>query len=124
MLKKLNKKKFNTENSEVKCYTPEIKNPFAAHSFHSKSLFLETKNKEFFGYIGSSNFAQRSYFRDNEMNFYVYSRNPKLKEIFEREREYVLEGCKDIEEVKVKRGGVRKVLDGLFWILARWTKIC
>lgn len=87
VLKKIKSEvKGNEGELTVKHFVPNMKNPFAAHSFHSKSLFVETKNKEFLGYIGSSNFAQRSYYRDNEMNFYVYSKNEKLKKIFEEEK--------------------------------------
>lgn len=105
-------------------YVPDFKNPFSAHSFHSKSLFVETGNKEFLGYIGSSNFAQRSYYRDNEMNFYVYSKNRKLKKIFEEEKKFIVNECKDIETSKNKRGVIGKMWDLIFWKVARWTKIC
>lgn len=99
-------------------------NPFSAQSFHSKSLFIETKEKEYLGFIGSSNFAQRSYSRDNEMNFYVVSKNQKLKKIFEKEKEFILNDCKDIDSSKIKRGVARGTIDRIFWAFCRWAKIC
>lgn len=105
-------------------YVPNMMNPFSAQSFHSKSLFMETKEKEYLGFIGSSNFAQRSYSRDNEMNFYVFSKNKKLKNIFEKEKEFVLEDAKDIDSSKDKRGVAKRAIDKLFWAFCRWAKIC
>ena len=106
-------------------YVPNIKNPFSAQSFHSKALFINFGNQEFLATIGSSNYAQRSYRRDNELNFFVYSRSKKLAKIMESEKNFILEDCREYDPKNNERRGVfGRLQDSLFWVLARWNNFC
>ena len=95
-------------------YFPEMDKPFKAKTFHSKGLFVKTQNDEFGSYlgtIGSGNFGERSYFRDNELNFWVYSKNPKFWSLLEGERKKIIEGCREVGEVKQKdTGGIKGIV--------------
>jgi len=51
-------------------------------TFHSKGAWFYENKEDFpsLTAIGSTNYSHRSYFRDTELNFYIYSQDPNLKE--------------------------------------------
>lgn len=81
-------------------------------TFHTKGLWLYEANEETpsLTIIGSSNYSQRSYARDNEIQLYIYSKCPKLKEKLHNENERQFKQASKIEindirndkEVKIK----------------------
>jgi len=50
-------------------------------TFHSKGLWLYENDEPYpsFSSIGSSNFSYRAYYRDTELNLYLYTQCPKFK---------------------------------------------
>lgn len=124
MMKKLKGKiesnKIPQFEKKVKFYEfyPEMDKPFKAKTFHSKGFFIKTENPEFNSYlgtIGSSNFADRSYHRDNELNFWVYSKNPKFGSMIEKERKSIVEECREYDSVKKRESG------GILGVLFNWV---
>ena len=105
-------------------FFPEYDKPFKAKTFHAKGLFVKTKNdhfESFLGTIGSGNFADRSYFRDNELNFWVYSKNPKLGQIFDNERDAMIRECRELDPKKTKsKGGLRGMI---FNLIMKFSKM-
>ena len=49
-------------------------------TFHAKGLWAEFKDDSFLTVIGSSNYSRRSDERDNEIQCYIFSKCPELKE--------------------------------------------
>ena len=88
-------------------------------------MFIQYGKSEYLASIGSSNFSQRSYERDTELNFYVYSKNSQLKKMMENERKFILEDCKEFDVNKMERRSILgKMADWIFWVFARGNKIC
>ena len=104
-------------------FFPEIDKPFKAKTFHAKGLFLKTSNQDFDSYlgtIGSGNFSDRSYFRDNELNFWVYSKNPKLGQLLEQERTEITEACRTFDPAKSRsKGGLKGLVFNLLMKLSK-----
>lgn len=104
-------------------FFPEIDKPFKAKTFHAKGMFLKTTNKDFesfLGTIGSGNFSDRSYFRDNELNFWVYSKNPKLGQLLEEERTEITEACKIFDPTKSRsKGGLKGLIFNLLMKISK-----
>lgn len=123
VLKQL-KSEDKNKSTKVYQFTPNIKKPFTAQSFHSKYLFLENDQGEYLMQIGSGNYAQRSYYKDNEINFYVYSKNEKLKKMALSEKKYIMSDCQELKEDKEKRAVTKRLIDNLFWGISRWNNIC
>ena len=90
-------------------------------TFHTKGMWIyENQENPSLTLIGSSNYSQRSYKRDNEIQFYIYALCPKFKEKlqaenqrqFEHGKTITLNEIKNDSEVKLK---MRHKL--IFWIL-------
>lgn len=81
-------------------------------TFHTKGMWFYENQEETpnLTIIGSSNYSQRSYKRDNEIQFYFYSMCPKFKEKlhnenekqFKKSHEISLSDLKNDIEVKLK----------------------
>ena len=80
-------------------------------TYHTKGMWVyENQENPSLTLIGSSNYSQRSFKRDNEIQFYVYSFCPKFKERlqeeskrqFEHGTKVSLEQIKGDSEVQVK----------------------
>ena len=81
-------------------------------TFHTKGIWFYENQEETpsLTIIGSSNYSQRSYKRDNEIQFYIYSVCPKFKERLQKEnvkqfqnaQKISLNEIKSDEEIKLK----------------------
>lgn len=118
----------NNQHIKIKArfyeFFPELNKPFKAKTFHAKGLFIKTSNEDFdsfLGTIGSGNFCDRSYSRDNELNFWVYSKNPKLGRIFDQERNAIIDDCREFDPSKTRH---RKGIKGrIFNLIMKWSKM-
>lgn len=90
-------------------------------TFHAKGIWasLNTPSSgEYLTLFGSSNYSQRSFSRDVEGQFWVFTKNPELKAHFERDREMLLEHTTQATADKMKLARDPKV--GPFGRLLHW----
>lgn len=73
-------------------------------TFHAKGLWLFENNEEkpSLTIIGSSNFSNRSYHKDTEIQFFLYSLCPKMKEKLSKENSRILSDTQEVNEKELK----------------------
>ena len=90
-------------------------------TFHSKMIFLEGYNDEYLASIGSSNFSDRSFERDHELDFFVYSKSKKFKKLLKKEIELIEGDSKEFDANSVPRRGIKGGL--IDWVI-KFFKFC
>lgn len=91
-------------------------------TYHTKGLWFYENKEETpsLTIIGSSNYSQRSYSRDNEVQFYIYTVCPKFKEKLHNENQRQYEKASRVQvsdlknSIEVKLKLRHKIL---FWLL-------
>ena len=84
-------------------------------------MFLEGYDEEYLVSIGSSNFSDRSYERDHELDFFVYSKSKKFKKLVKREIALIEQDSKEFDADAVPRRGIKgRVID---WVM-KFFKLC
>jgi CDP-diacylglycerol--glycerol-3-phosphate 3-phosphatidyltransferase len=80
-------------------------------SFHSKGIWFYEKNKEFpsLCVIGSSNYNYRSFERDVESQFYIYSFCEKFSQKMHNENEDIFGDCINIQKIDIRKDKDTKV---------------
>ena len=91
-------------------------------TFHTKGMWFYENSEEnpSLSLIGSSNYSQRSYKRDNEIQFFIYSLCPKFKEKLHKENEKMFENSVKIGENEIKNDKeviVKFRHKVLFWLM-------
>lgn len=75
-------------------------------TFHTKGLWIyENQDVPSMTAIGSSNYSQRSYKRDNEIQFYLLSFCPKFKDRMEGENRRQFEFAQRISREEIRADG-------------------
>lgn len=83
-------------------------------------MMLIEGQKDFLVSIGSSNWAQRSFSRDNELNFYVYSDSMSFKRKVDKELDLIKRDCKELNPAH-KKGGLKSLI---FDSIVRYNELC
>lgn len=72
-------------------------------TFHSKMLLADSAEGDYLISIGSSNFSQRSYARDHELNFYMYSTSSKFRKVIKKEVDLIKSESQPFDTNSVKK---------------------
>jgi CDP-diacylglycerol---glycerol-3-phosphate 3-phosphatidyltransferase len=94
------------ENNLIQSYRANVREyNREGWTFHAKGLWGECADEYLMG-IGSSNYSNRSFTRDTELQFYFYSSCPKFKNAIDNEydsiRKYTTKAVYDNQSFKIK----------------------
>ena len=90
-------------------------------TFHSKMMFLEGYDDEYLASIGSSNFSDRSYERDHELDFFVYSKSKKFKRLLKKEIALIETDSKEFDSNNPPWRGIKGTI--IDWVI-KFFKFC